>query len=458
MGVRRRWIPLLAAALVAGCGGSPDRVPPAGDRARFGPDALRYDLRLTHTEHRLTGTERIAFRNPFARPLRHVWIRAWDNAFGSCARPPIRVRATDGARIGARRRGCTAYRLDLATPVAPGNRGAVTLALAVAPPKRFDRFGRLGAIDVLGNALPVLAVSERGAEPSLPPYTFAGEAFFSLVADWRVKLTHAPGELVASTGQEVAATGNTVTLAADDERDFTLVVGPMERTQRDAAGIRIRWFAPRGTGAREARAGLAIAARGLTALQRDLGPYGARELDVLDAPPDVAEGGIAMEYPQLVLSPAFAPALVHELGHQWFFRLVGNDEWAAPWLDETLTSFAAMRLGRAVHGPDRLRGCVQRTRRARPPAPVDSDMGTLERRPGRAVRDTLYIEGPCALFNLQRRIGADRMTAFLRGLVDRHRDGVLTTAELRAALERLPTGPRAVRELRLSLDPSIPPG
>jgi aminopeptidase N len=157
-----------------------------------------------------------------------------------------------------------------------------------------------------------------------------------------------------------------------------------------------------------------------------------------------------MEYPQLVLSPAFAPALVHELAHQWFFRLVGNDQWAAPWLDETLSSFAAMRLGRAVHGPDRLRGCVRRSRPARPPAPVDSDMGTLQRRPGRAVRDTLYVEGPCALFNLQRRIGRDRTTAFLRGLVGRHRRGVLTTPELRDALARLPTGRRALRELRVS--------
>ena len=62
---------------------------------------LRYDLRLTHARHELAGTERIAFRNPFSRPLDHVWIRAWDNAFGSCARP--RPGPAQPSRVGLRR-------------------------------------------------------------------------------------------------------------------------------------------------------------------------------------------------------------------------------------------------------------------------------------------------------------------------------------------------------------------
>ena len=76
-----------------------------------------------------------------------------------------------------------------------------------------------------------------------------------------------------------------------------------------------------------------------------LGPYGAPELDVLDVPPRIVNGGIAMEYPQLILSPAYPPAVSHEIAHQWFFRLVGNDEWSDPWVDETLTEFAAVRAG-----------------------------------------------------------------------------------------------------------------
>ena len=441
---------------LAGCGGHPRRADPpqpARELARFGPDALRYDLDLLHdADHRLTGTERIGFRNPFTRPLDHVWVRAWDTAYGSCAHPPVRVTVRAGARLTARRRGCTALRLTLAHPLAPGARTGVALDVAVTPPRRFDRFGRLRGIDVLGNALPVLAVSDRGAEPRLPPYSFIGESFFSLAADWTVRLRVQPGEQVASTGVR----GTDGVYRARAERDFTLVVGRMRRRERTAprSRVRVRWFSPPGTPAAEQRAGLRQATTALDALQRTLGPYGANELDVLDVPPRIVHGGIAMEYPQLVLSPAFAPAVAHELAHQWFYRLVGDDEWSGPWVDETLASFAAIRLGRRVNGPDRLGGCATRTRAAHPPAPVDSDMGTLQRLNRRTHRRvstaTLYVEGPCALFNLQRRTGRARMDAFLRGLVARHRDGVLTSAELAAALARLPGGGDALRELRIS--------
>lgn len=448
-----------AALAAAGCGGSPKPAPPASAApAGFGPDALRYDLDLEHAGHELRGTERIGFRNHAGRPLRHVWVRAWDNAYGSCRDPNVDVTPTAGARTGRTRLDCTAYRLDLDAPVAPGERGEVILRIAIRPPARFDRFGRLGNIDVLGNALPVLAVSRGDAEPELPRYSFTGESFFTLVADWDVRLRVAPGEQVASTGTETGRDGRTVRLAARDERDFTLVIGPMERTERTVDGVTIRWFTREGASAKRAADGLRIAERGLRALQRDLGPYGAKELDVLDSPPHVANAGIAMEYPQLVLSPPHAPALVHELAHQWFYRLVGNDEWSDPWVDETLASFASTRTGRAVNGPDRLRGCDRRDRPAKLPAPVDSDMGTLERRnargSGRVSTDTLYIEGPCALMNLQRRIGADRMTAFLRGLVRDHRRGVLTGAQLAAAIGKLPTGDRTLKELRINRGPS----
>src|SRR4029078_4905 len=39
-----------------------------------------------------------------------------------------------------------------------------------------------------------------------------------------------------------------------------------------------------------------------------------------------------MEYPGLVLSQASASPVIHELGHQWFYGIVGDDEYAVPWL------------------------------------------------------------------------------------------------------------------------------
>jgi hypothetical protein len=439
----RVLIAVAAAAGVAGCGHDSAK-PPPGPSVLLGPDRIAYDLALRHRPGRLDGEQWITFRNPFAVPLRHVWLRTWANAYGSCEKPHIELRALDGARIGARRRTCTAQRVDLPSPVAPGRNGRVHVRLAVTVPRRFDRFGSIDGVDYLGNALPVLAVSDGGAEPVLPAYTFRGESFFTLAADWHVSLEMAPGERVAATGTEPQP-GE---LMAGGERDFMLVIGPMREIRTRAGDVRVRWWARD----RPSRRGLRLAARSIAALQRDLGPYGAAEFDGVQTPARIARGGIAMEYPQLILSPASGAGITHEAAHQWFYRLVGNDQFNDPWVDETLTEFAAVRLGRRLHGPDRLRGCARRHRTPRPSAAVDADMGTLERadrRRAHTIRDTLYIEGPCALFELQRRIGRDRMTAFLRDLVERHRRGILSGRELARAIRGLPGGAGALSAMRI---------
>src|SRR5205085_6660300 len=51
-------------------------------------------------------------------------------------------------------------------------------------------------------------------------------------------------------------------------------------------------------------------------------------------------GGI--EYPtHIMLGPGTeGEVAVHEVGHMWFYALVGNDQGRDPWLDEGLTSYA----------------------------------------------------------------------------------------------------------------------
>ena len=110
-----------------------------------------------------------------------MWLRTWGNAFGSCARPFVRVVVRAGGRAGEERAGCTALEVRLERPLAPGERGALELAVQITAPRRPDRFGRYAGAAYFGNALPVLAVADsRGW--SLPPYTFRGESFYSLSA------------------------------------------------------------------------------------------------------------------------------------------------------------------------------------------------------------------------------------------------------------------------------------
>ena len=192
----RRAVVLLA-LLLSSCGGGdpPHAVPgtpatgkPTGADDRW-PQPLRYTLDIAYEadQFALAGGERIRLRNNGPAALDRVWLRTWGNAFGSCDRPYVSVALQAGGRAGEQRADCTALEVVLDAPLAPGGETELVMRIQVKAPPRPDRFGRFEGAAYFGNALPVLAVADEGGW-SLPPYTFQGDAFYSLTADWDVRL------------------------------------------------------------------------------------------------------------------------------------------------------------------------------------------------------------------------------------------------------------------------------
>jgi aminopeptidase N len=147
-----------------------------------------------------------------------------------------------------------------------------------------------------------------------------------------------------------------------------------------------------------------------------------------------------MEYPGLVLTPDIPQVVAHELAHQWWYGLVGDDQWRSPWLDESFAEFSSRRLPAAVVQAGRL-GC-DHANPVRPfgRAPLTASMTRWNRAPASYFAE-VYLGGTCALRSLERDLGRDAMTAFLRSYVDAHRWGVVTTADFVAALRAFaPTG------------------
>jgi Peptidase family M1 domain len=206
--------------------------------------------------------------------------------------------------------------------------------------------------------------------------------------------------------------------------------------------VRLRRFSIPGTPAAPARRTLRIAALSMRRYAAWYGPYARPEIDLVEGPGEVARGGLAMEYPELVLTPPDPTSIAHELAHQWFYGIVGNDQWSEPWLDESFAEFSAARLPpRTV--PNRLRDC--RVPDARE-SPLDADMARLTGRRNRYV-NTVYMGGACFLRAVQRALGGARFDAFMRRLVATHRGGVQTTPEFVAALRAAAPGNATVERL-----------
>ena len=89
------------------------------------------------------------------------------------------------------------------------------------------------------------------------------------------------------------------------------------------------------------------------------GPYPYETLTVVDPAFRSDSGG--MEYPMLVTGGAFflTPAsvlspeavTVHEVGHQWWYGMVANNEFEEAWLDEGINSWAETRVLSQVYPP-----------------------------------------------------------------------------------------------------------
>jgi hypothetical protein len=398
-----------------------------------GPDQITYTMAATWSQRTVTmsGTETIRFRNNGTVPLSRIWLRHWPNGWrpvgsdakaAGCATPIASLRVTGGGRLGARIVGCTAYRIDLARAVQPGRLGAVRVAFRVRVPRADDRFGRVGRYTNLGNAVPVLAVHDA-AGWHLDRYSATGESFYSLSADWNVALKVPKGIRAATTGQVLRTSRGALVIAASGARDFGIATGPFRVVTATVGTTRIRMSAPKSMRTGLVARAMRLSRTAVAAYEQRYGPYGAPELDVVLGTFSTFGG---MEYPQLVLAtPEFGPVR-HEIAHQWFYGIVGNDQRHAPWLDESFASWVE-------HDLSGFSDCNSPPVRVVAGVFLDSGMDVFDRRSdlyGRIV----YTDGACALEEIAHGIGRDRFRSLLRSYVAAHRGGVATKADFLSAL------------------------
>jgi hypothetical protein len=406
------------------------------------PEAYVLDLRYADSGAGvLVGRERIDFVNRGSAGLERVWLRLWANGPDRCRPRRISVEVEAPAQAVGERVRCSALEVRLAAPVAPGATGSLWLRMRVRGRRVADRFGRIGTTKLLGNVIPVLAV-EDGDGLHLEPYTALGESFYSLSASWDATL-RLPARLRAATtgevrSEKVVGAERRLAVHSDQARDFALAIGPLRSRDTSVAGVKVRvHFGPRIRGVRRS---MRAARRAVRALSRRLGPYGSSELDVLLFREDLGAGLLAgMEYPELVFSLPIEDVVTHEVAHQWWYGLVGNNQFAEPWLDESFAQYSHERLHPRTNfcRPGRPFELVQRRWRR---IPLDSSMGLFDSRAPAAVGDVIYTAGSCALQTLERRIGRPRMTAVLRVLQSRHRYGVVNKFDVLSAIREVAPG------------------
>ncbi|MBT2447413.1 M1 family peptidase [Streptomyces sp. ISL-43] len=408
---------------------------PPGDSTRT-PASPAYNVSLSSNASGTvwTGHESATFTNASATALGEVYLRLWDNYHGTCSAMPIVVSNVTGGTAGALSVGCTALQITLPTPLTQGQSATIGFDLGITVPSGADRFGHDGAFSFIGNALPVLAVRD-GAGWHLDPYTNNGESFYSLASDFSVALDHPSGLLVPATGGSVdtpGTSGRTVTTAtASKVRDFAWAAGPFSKISgTSAAGTPVNVYSVSGITSADAQSMLTTAKSAVDAHSARFGAYPYGELDaVIDN--NFWFGG--MEYPGFVLDLVSTTALTHEIAHQWFYGIVGDDQYNNPWLDEAFTDYAT-DLAQNKTGT----GCWSSVSWASSAEKISNSMAYWDTHSSR-YSTVIYGYGKCALHDLRRVLGDSAMAKLLKDYATSHWYGVSTTAEFKTAAQAATT-------------------
>ena len=125
---------------------------------------------------------------------------------------------------------------------------------------------------------------------------------------------------------------------------------------------------------------------------------------------------VSGEYRGAPTSQYMESTVAHEVGHQWFYHLVGNDQLDDPWLDESLTQFITLQYYADVYGTAGedgfragLEGRWERVNKA--DIPIGLPVAGYQ---GSEYGAIVYGRGALFFEALREEMGAEAFDAFLR--------------------------------------------
>lgn len=423
------------------------------------PGASVYHIRLSIEDDlaRVTGLEEVLYTNQETTPLEEIDFRLYPNALGGEMKVgSIRV---DGVAVeAADSTEPSLLRVPLSQPLQPGARVVVQLEFDTrVPPDVETNYGVLSsASGVLAYAhgYPMVAVyDDRGWDREVPPpygdVVYADASFYLVSID-------APARLVlAASGREIAREARdgrqVVTFAAGPARDFYLAASPNYVVEKLMAGrVTVSAYADRSQTER-AMTALDVAVKALGDFGDRYGAYPYTDLKIVSTP----NQALGIEYPGVFAltdrlltetddfqgtpeSILLESTVAHEIGHQWFYNLVGSDQVREPWLDESLTQFVMLQYYADEYGDQGARGIQQSfyarwDRVNRENIPIGKPVAAYSAVEYGAI---VYGRGALLFAALQQKMGEQAFEAFLKDYVAGYSWAVASTDGLRRAAEK----------------------
>ncbi len=432
----------------------------ADDAARL-PGAPHYYIQarlLSGEVPALVGVQRIRITNQEQTSLNELifWLYPKLPAYNGTAE--VSRALVDGQIVGFEEiLDGAAVRIPLANGLAAGAIVDVTLWFSATLPTQVAAgtagaglFGFVDGVYDLAGFYPTLAVYDHEGW-NLETAAGFGDSLFADIGFYQVELTVPPGLSVVASGSTLSQLtddngATTWSIAAGPVRSFyAAVTGRWLAISEDVDGVLVNAYYPDG-GLSSAQTAMDFTTNSLRVFNRLFGPYPYRELDVVPLPTTA----FGMEYAGLLAlaggfyteaGGAFAIAAPHEVAHQWFFNLIGNDQPDEPWLDESFANYAVYLYYEAVDWPQMQNAMLENIFRYRYNAA--RNLGIDRPVSGAVIEfdqsnyiNIIYSKGPLFFHAVRERIGDEAFFAALRDYAGRHRYGIAYADDLFAAFRR----------------------
>ncbi|MCI0521528.1 MAG: M1 family metallopeptidase, partial [Chloroflexi bacterium] len=239
-------------------------------------------------------------------------------------------------------------------PLNPGERVEISFEFSGKVPQDFGETG-YGIYNVsegvmaLSAFYPMLAVYDQDGW-NLDAPSYVGDSVFSDIGFFTVDVTVPSEALLVATGVEVSRQeqdGRAVhRLVSGPVREFFLILSPDFQSVTahvDGTAVHSYYLPGQDEGGQMV---LDASVASLKLANERFGVYPYTEMDVLSAP---MANALGVEFPGVMLvasdlyeeldSDFITSVAAHEVAHQWWYNLVGNDVFEEPWVDEALCTY-----------------------------------------------------------------------------------------------------------------------
>jgi hypothetical protein len=402
----------------------------------------------------LMGLEEVKYTNQEDQPLTEIYFQLFPNMEGG--QSTILSAAVDGTEAPfAYEDSSASVRVGLPEPLNTGESTVIQLEFEVKLPQdaggNYGLFGFIDNIMVLDGFYPAIPVYDEdgwhfGWLPPNSDTTFQDASFYVVTITAPKKL------VIVTSGVEIAkeeAGGLQVTtFVLGPARDFYIAASDeFEVVSRTIGETTVNSYTVDGL-----EDGSEIAAttakNAIEAFNTYYGIYPYSQFNVVSTP---MQGAYGIEYPGIVginyalydsSDPTNASILestvAHEVGHQWLYNIVGDDQINEPWLDESMTQYATglyylNEYGEAGYGAYTNSWYNRWDRVNREEMPIGLPAGEYE---GREYSGIVYGRGPIFIQTLAETMGEVKFQAFLKDYYESFKWGIATTPEFKALAEK----------------------